>query len=75
MTRKHTTKKQQYWPGSNIPKSTGNAFDWKNTAKGIFTGTELNALQAYVKSQIGDTSHKPSIPTFSKAQASRFTNA
>lgn len=22
-------KKKQYWPGTNIVRSTGNAFDWK----------------------------------------------
>ena len=31
----------KYWPGSNIPKSSGNAFDWRNTAKGLFTKAEL----------------------------------
>lgn len=75
MTRKHTTKKQQFWPGSNIPKSSGNAFDWRNTAQGIYTSQELSALQAYVKSQLGNTEFKPTIPTFSKAKASRFTNS
>lgn len=74
MTRKHLTKKQQFWPGTNIIKSSGNAFDWRNTAQGIFSSNELAHLQAYVKSQLGDTSFKPSIPTFTKARPSRFTN-
>lgn len=31
----------KFWPGSNIPKSSGNAFDWRNTAQGLFTKTDL----------------------------------
>jgi len=75
MTRKHSTKKQQFWPGSNIVKSSGNAFDWRNTAEGLYSASELSHLQAYVKSQIGVTAIKPSIPSFTRAKPSRFTNA
>ncbi len=75
MTRKLVTKKQQFWPGSNIIKSSGNAFDWKNTATGLYSKAELASLQSYVKSQMGNTEFKPTIPTFSKARASRFTNS
>jgi hypothetical protein len=30
-----------YWPGTKIPKSFGNAFDWRNTAQGLFSKTDL----------------------------------
>ena len=68
MTRKHVTKKQQYWPGSNIIKSSGNAFDWRNTAQGLYSDAELSHLQSYVKSQMVSTEFKPSIPTYSRAR-------
>lgn len=74
MTRKHTTKKQQFWAGSNIPKSSGNAFDWQGTAQGIFSKAELAAMQTYIKSKLGNTAVAATIPTYSKARASRFTN-
>ena len=31
----------KYWPGTQIPKSSGNAFDWRNTAQGLFTKQDL----------------------------------
>jgi hypothetical protein len=74
MTRKHTTKKQQYWPGTNIVKSVGNAFDWKASAQGMYTKAELASIQAYVKSRMNNTAVASTIPTFSKARASGFTN-
>lgn len=73
MTRKLKTKKQQYWPGSNILKSQNNAFDWQATATGLYTASELSHIQAYVKSQM-NPSVKPTIQTFSIAKPSRFTN-
>jgi hypothetical protein len=73
MTRKHVTKKQQFWPGSNIIKSSNNAFDWQNTAKGLYSRAELSSLEQGVRAKIS-TEFKPSITTFAKAKASRFTN-
>ena len=73
MTRKHTTKKQQFWPGTNTVKSENNAFDWKSTAKGLFNASELAALQSGIKAKL-NTEFKPSIPSYSKAKPSSFTN-
>ena len=58
MTRKHTTKKQQFWPGTNTVKSENNAFDWKSTAKGLFNASELAALQSGIKAKL-NTEFKP----------------
>ena len=73
MTRKQVTKKQQVWPGTNIIKSEGNAFDWRATAKGLYSRAELAALESGVKAKLS-TEFKASIPTYSKARASTFTN-
>ena len=74
MTRKHTTKKQQFWPGSNIPKSSGNAFDWHGNAQTIYSRAELAAMESGVRAKMS-TSIRKSIPTYSKAKPSQFTNA
>jgi len=68
MTRKIATKKQRYWPGSNIVKSQGNAFDWQGKPQGIFTKAELASLETNVRQKIG-LAVKPSIPTYSRARA------
>lgn len=73
MTRKHTTKKQQFWSGTNTVKSENNAFDWKTTAKGLYSAAELAALQSGIKAKL-NTEFKASIPTYSKAKPSGFTN-
>ena len=73
MTRNLKTKKQQFWPGSNILKSSNNAFDWQATATGLYTKDELSHIQAYVKSKM-NLNVKPTIQTFTIAKPSRFTN-
>lgn len=35
----------QYWPGTNIPKSKGNAFDWRNSASKIVQTKEFRMSQ------------------------------
>jgi hypothetical protein len=45
MARKQVTKKQQFWPGTNIVKSSGNAFDWRNKEQRIFTKAEIAQMQ------------------------------
>ena len=67
MTRKHTTKKQQFWPGSNIVKSSGNAFDWRNTAKSLYTKSELAYLQSGVLSKL-KLEEKAQVLVYSKAR-------
>lgn len=73
MAIKRVTKKQQFWPGSNIQKSYGNAFDWTSTAQGIYSKAELSAAESYVKSKL-NLEVKPTIPTFVKPKPSVFTN-
>ena len=36
----------KYWPGTKIPKSTGNAFDWRNATSNIATTKEFKLSQA-----------------------------
>lgn len=36
----------KYWPGTNIPKSKGNAFDWRNSVSKIATSKEFKMSQA-----------------------------
>ena len=67
MTSKHVTKKQQFWPGSKVEKSFGNAFDWTATAKGIYSKAELAALEGNVRAKL-KLEVKPTIPTYSKAR-------
>ena len=69
MTRKAVTKKQQFWPGSNIAKSSNNAFDWRNTAKGVYTEKELNHMQAHIKSRM-TTEFKMPITSYSRSAPS-----
>lgn len=35
-----------YWPGTNIPRSTGNAFDWRHHE----TGFDLDSFRKQAKS-------------------------
>jgi len=55
---------ETHWP-EGWPKSHGNAFDWRNTAKGLFSKAELATMQANIKSNphfTGDSIH-----TYSRA--------
>jgi hypothetical protein len=74
MSRKHLTKKQQFWAGSNIPKSSGNAFDWQNTAQGIYTKAELGPMEAHVRAKL-TLAINPNMPVYSRAKPNKFTNA
>lgn len=55
---------ETHWP-EGWKKSHGNAFDWKNTAQGLFSKAELAAMQTKIKANpyfTGDSVH-----TYSKA--------
>jgi uncharacterized protein (UPF0335 family) len=39
---------ETHWP-EGWPKSRNNAFDWKNTAQGLFSKAEMAAMQAKIK--------------------------
>jgi hypothetical protein len=67
MTRKHLTKKQQFWPGSNIPKSSGNAFDWRNYARGVYSATELSHMEGNLRANMR-TDYHPAIGVYSRAR-------
>jgi hypothetical protein len=56
-----------HWP-EGWPKSKNNAFDWKNTAKGLFSKAELSAMQTKIKSNPAFTGD--SIHTYSRAKPS-----
>jgi hypothetical protein len=40
---------ETHWP-EGWPRSHGNAFDWQNTAQGLFSKSELAAMQTKIKS-------------------------
>ena len=52
-----------HWP-EGWRKSSGNAFDWQNTAQGLFSKQELAAMQAKIKANPGFSS---GIHIYSKA--------
>ena len=69
MAQKKSTKKQQFWPGTNIVKSSGDAFDWRNTAKGLYTQKEINHMNGCAKAN-NTTKFKPSFMSFTRAAPS-----
>jgi hypothetical protein len=58
---------ETHWP-EGWKKSSNNAFDWRNTAQGLFTKAELASMQTKIKSNPGFTCD--SVHTYSKAKAS-----
>lgn len=56
-----------HWP-EGWKKSHGNAFDWRNTAKGLFSKAELAVMQTKIKANPNFTGD--SVHTYSKAKPS-----
>lgn len=54
---------QTHWP-EGWPRSNGNAFDWRNYAKGLFSKQEMAAMRSNLKAQ---TAFNPPITTYTKA--------
>lgn len=60
-----------YWPGTKILKSTGNAFDWRNTTSNITKSKEFKLSQASSMNMAGKGSEKgKSFTIYSKARPS-----
>ena len=60
-----------YWPGTNIPKSQGNAFtEWKQQRSRITTSTEWRMSQASTIHNAGaGTDPKKQFTIYSKAKS------
>ena len=62
----------QYWPGTNIKKSQGNAFDWRSTLSQITQTKEFKLSQHSTISNAGNGADKKRTFTiYSKAKASK----
>lgn len=55
---------ETHWP-EGWPKSHGDAFDWRNTAQGLFSKAELAAMQTKIKRNPNFTGRK--VHVYSKA--------
>lgn len=62
-----------YWPGTNIPKSSGNAFtSWKHGGSSITTSKEWRMSQASTQQLAGTgTDPRKQFTIYSKAKASK----
>ncbi len=61
-----------YWPGTSIVKSQGNAFDWRNNISKIANSTEFKQSQQSTAVNAGNNSRKKKAFTiYSKAQKSK----
>lgn len=58
---------ETHWP-EGWPKSRNNAFDWQNTAEGLFSKAELAAMQAKIKANPNFTGGV--VHTYSRAKPS-----
>lgn len=59
-----------YWPGTKIIKSQGNAFDWRNMRSQITTTKSFKVSQnATVANAVAGTDPKRSFTIYSKAKA------
>lgn len=60
-----------YWPGTKIRKSTGNAFDWRNTQSNITQSKEFKLSQSSSINMAGKGTEKgKSFTIYSKARPS-----
>ena len=55
------------WPGTNIPKSTGNAFDWQSKKSEITKHADFMSSNNAKKYMLGKTESKY-FSTYSKAK-------
>lgn len=56
-----------YWPGTKIVKSKGNAFDWRGKESYVASDRSVR-LSDVSKRKVADTSHKRSFTIYSKAR-------
>ncbi len=60
-----------YWPGTNIIKSQGNAFDWQRSASRVTSSKEWKMSQASTLQTAGSgTDKRKQFTIYSKAKAS-----
>lgn len=62
---------QEYWPGTRIPKSRGNAFDWKGGYSQIFASRSFKNAQAAAKAAEGVTEKARSFTIYTRAKAAK----
>lgn len=58
---------ETHWP-EGWPKSRNNAFDWQNTAQGLFSKAEIATMQTKIKANPNYTNN--TVHTYSKAKPS-----
>ena len=58
-----------YWPGTKIVKSRGNAFDWQGKCSEIVSDPKIRMSNA-TKKQMATVAHKKSFTIYSKARKS-----
>ena len=63
----------EFWPGTNIPKSKGDAFDWRNTASIVMNDKEWRHGQFMqrIASQAVKMNKTKSFTIYSKAKVSK----
>lgn len=62
----------KYWPGTNIPKSKGNAFDWRSSVSQITNNKSFKNSQASTILMAGTgTDPKKQFTIYSRAQAKK----
>lgn len=64
-------QQQQYWPGTRIPKSRGNAFDWQGERSKIFQTVSWKAMQAAAVSAEKSRGKSAAFTIYSKAKAAK----
>ena len=61
-----------YWPGTKIIKSKGNAFDWRSTTSAITTTKSFKISQnSTIKNAGSGSDPKKQFTIYSKARASK----
>jgi hypothetical protein len=58
-----------YWPGTDIPKSAENAFDWREKPSSFATTHDWKSAESARRKSV--TSSKKPFTTYSKAKASK----
>ena len=64
-------QQQQFWPGTRIPKSRGNAFDWRGKSSEICQTLSWKNAQAAAVSAEKSRGKSLAFTIYSKAKASK----
>lgn len=60
-----------FWPGTKTPKSSGNAFDWKNRRSSITTTTSFRNSQNATQGTAKSMAKKQPFTIYTKARAAK----